>query len=301
MQVTILGNNSALPAYGRHPTAQAVEIDGAVILIDCGEGTQIQMQQYGIKWRKITHIFISHLHGDHYFGLPGLINSMSLLGRTTALHLYAPIELQPLLDTILQVADTRLSYDLHFHPLNGNNATTTIESKNFSAVFFPTEHRIACYGIVLSQKTKGKKLLPEKCRDFEIPTYFFERLKNGEDYERKDGTVVKNEWVTAAAPKAKKYAYCADTIYTESFLTHIKEVDLLYHESTYIDQDAEKAAMRFHTTARQAATLALKANVGKLLLGHYSSKYHEVECFQQEAATIFGNVIASVEGTTYTI
>lgn len=300
MQITILGNNSALPAYDRHPTAQVVDVGSEQLLIDCGEGTQIQMQKYGMKWSKIEYIFISHLHGDHYFGLPGLINSMSLLGRTQPLHLFAPKELQGLINQILQVAATRLCYELHFHPLP-EGAAMLVDSKRFSVKCFPTEHRIACHGFLVTQKTKGRKLLPEKCREYEIPTYFFERLKAGEDYERKDGYVVKNEWVTEAGPKEKTYAYCADTIYTESFLGHIKDVDLLYHESTYLDDNAVKATARFHTTAKQAAQLALKANAGKLLLGHYSSKYRDIELFKEEAETVFESVEVSVEGNTYEV
>lgn len=301
MQVTILGNNSALPAYGRHPTAQVIDLTGEMLLIDCGEGTQIQMQQYGIKWSKISYIFISHLHGDHYFGLPGLINSMSLLGRTAPLHLYAPPQLKPILDAILQVADTHLSYELHFHGIDENVADMLVDEKRFSVTTFPVGHRIACHGFAITQKTKGRKLLPEKCREYEIPSYFFERLKAGEDYERKDGFTVKNDWVTEAGPKAKKYAFCADTIYTDSFLKYIQDVDLLYHESTYLNSDAEKAAARFHTTAKQAAEIALKANAGKLLLGHYSSKYRELEEFKKEAEEIFEHVIASTEGETYEV
>lgn len=300
MRITILGNNSALPAYGRHPTAQAVEVNGEILLIDCGESAQIRMQQFDVKWRKIHHIFVSHLHGDHYFGLPGLINSMSLLGRTTPLHLYGPKELKSILDTILQVADTTLSYELHFHPLP-DGAAVLVDNKLFQVSTFPTEHRIACHGFKVIQKTKGRKLLPEKCREYEIPTYFFDRLKAGEDYECKDGFVVKNEWVTETGPKERSYAYCADTLYTGSFLEHIREVDLLYHECTYLEESIEKAKDRFHSTARQAAMIAQKAKAGKLLLGHYSSKYRDPELFKQEAETVFPNVIASVEGETYEV
>lgn len=300
MRITILGNNSALPAYGRHPTAQAVEVNGETLLIDCGESTQIQMQRYDVKWRKIHHIFISHLHGDHYFGLPGFINSMSLLGRTAPLHLYAPKELKPILDAILEAADTILSYELYFHPLP-DGAAVLVDNKLFRVITFPTEHRIACHGFKVVQKTKGRKLHPEKCREYEVPTYFFNRLKAGEDYERKDGFVVKNEWVTENAPKEKSYAYCADTIYTESFLGYIKNVDLLYHECTYLEESIEKAKDRFHSTARQAAMIAEKANAGRLLLGHYSSKYRDLEMFRQEAETFFPNVVASVEGKMYEV
>jgi len=301
MVVTILGNNSALPAHGRHPTAQAVDVVNETLLIDCGEGTQLQMQNYGVKWRKISHIFISHLHGDHYFGLPGLLNSMSLLGRTTPLHLYAPAALESIIHQILTVADTRLCYEFHFHPLQNHEVRLLTDTKTFSVKCFPVEHRIECYGFLITQKTKGRKLLPEKCADYEIPAYFYDRLKQGEDYERKNGFIVKNEWVTEEGPKEKKYAYCADTLFTESFLQHIKNADLLYHECTYLDADAEKAKNRFHSTAGQAAQLAKKAQAGKLLLGHYSSKYRDLEEFEKEAKSIFPDVITSIEGQDYEV
>lgn len=301
MKLTILGNNSALPAYGRHPTAQALQVEDQVLLIDCGEGTQIQLDHYGIRWRKLTHIFISHLHGDHYFGLPGILTTMSLLGRTTPLHLHAPKELETILNAIMKVADTHLSYELQFHPLVENATTIIIDTPLLEVMSFPVEHRIACHGFVFKQKSKGRKLLPEKCREHEVPTYFFDRLKAGEHYTHKDGHIIHNEWVTTEGPPAKRYAYCADTLFTTSIIPYIKEVDLLYHESTYLQDNLEEAQARFHTTATQAAHLALEANVGKLLLGHYSSRYKEVEPFQLEAAAIFTNTTASIEGETYDV
>ncbi len=300
MKVTILGNNSALPAFGRHPTAQVVSIYGELILLDCGEGTQIQMHRFGQKWRKVQHIFISHMHGDHYFGLPGLINSMSLLGRTQPLHLYAPAALMPIIQQIQDLADTVLSYPFHFHPLP-EGAAVLVDNEDFSVRCFPTEHRIACHGFVIERKTKGRKLLIDKCREYEIPAYFYDRLKQGEDYERKDGTIIKNSDVTIDGPSPKRYAYCADTLYTESFLPHIQGVDTIYHECTYLEADAAKATARFHSTAKQAAMIAKAAGAKQLLLGHYSSKYRELEPFREEAAEIFPNVFTTLEGMAYEI
>ncbi len=301
MKVTILGNNSALPAFGRHPTAQVVSVYGEVLLLDCGEGAQIQMQRYGLKWRKMQHIFISHLHGDHYFGLPGLINSMSLLGRTLPLHLYAPAPLEGIIQQMLQVADTELCYPFHFHPLKENIAELLVENDSFSVRSFPVEHRIACHGFLIERKTKGRKLLPDQCRAYEIPAYFYDRLKKGEDYERSDGTVIKNELVTEEGPSPKKYAYCADTLFTDSFLPHIMDADAIYHEATYLNLDAEKAAARFHSTAKQAAQLARMANAKLLLLGHFSSKYRDLQPFSDEAREIFPNVQVTQEGVTYMV
>jgi ribonuclease Z len=300
MKVTILGNNSALPAFGRHPSAQAVSVYGEVLLIDCGEGTQIQMQRYGLRWRSVHHIFISHLHGDHYFGLPGLINSMSLLGRTAPLHLYAPAELKPILDAILSVADTVLSYPLYFHPLP-EGTELLADDPSFSVTCFPVEHRIQCHGFLVERKTRGRKLLPDKCNEYAIPAAYYEYLKQGKDYERKDGLLVKNEWVTEDGPAVKRYAYCADTLFTDSFLPLIQGVDTIYHECTYLERDADKAVARYHSTAAQAAQLAKMANARQLLLGHFSSKYKDLEPFQEEAGAIFPNVFVSIEGTAYEI
>lgn len=300
MKVTILGNNSALPAFGRHPTAQAVTVYGEVLLIDCGEGTQIQMQRYGLKWRNVHHIFISHLHGDHYFGLPGLITSMSLLGRVAPLHLYAPAALAPIIDSILAVADVTLCYPYHFHPLP-EGVSRIVDDPSFSVTCFPVEHRIQCHGFLVERKTKGRKLLPQKCVEYEIPAAFYDYLKQGNDYERKDGLIVKNEWVTEEGPSVKRYAYCADTVFTESFLPVIQDVDTIYHECTYLEKDADKAAARHHSTAAQAALIAKMANAKQLLLGHFSSKYKELEPFREEAGAIFPNVFVSIEGTSYEV
>ncbi len=300
MKVTILGNNSALPAFGRHPTAQAVTVYGEVLLIDCGEGTQSQMQRYGLRWRSVHHIFISHLHGDHYFGLPGLINSMSLLGRSAPLHLYAPAELKPILDAILAVADTVLSYPLYFHALPEGSALLA-DDPSFSVTCFPVNHRIQCHGFLVERKTRGRKLLPAKCSEYNIPSSYYESLKQGNDYEDAQGNVVKNEWVTEDGPSVKKYAYCADTLFTDSFLDVIKGADTIYHECTYLDADKDKAAKRFHSTASQAAELAKMANANQLLLGHFSSKYKDLEPFREEAVAIFQNTLVSVEGTAYEV
>jgi len=301
MKVTILGNNSALPAFGRHPTAQAVSVYGDMILFDCGEGTQIQMQRFALKWRKLQYIFISHLHGDHYFGLPGLINSMSLLGRSLPLHLYAPAPLEPIIQQILEIADTTLCYPYFFHPLKEGASEMLVDNDSFSVKSFPVEHRISCHGFLVERKTKGRKLLPDKCRQYEIPAYFYDRLKHGADYQRADGLLVKNEWVTDEGPSPKRYAYCADTVFTESFIGHIKGADTIYHECTYLEQDADRAAARFHSTARQAAQIAKLAGAKQLLLGHFSSKYKDLEPFREEAARIFPNVLVTTEGVAYEI
>jgi ribonuclease Z len=300
MKVTILGNNSALPAFGRHPSCQIVSVYGEDLMLDCGEGTQMQMHRYGLRWRNLGYIFISHLHGDHYFGLPGLINSMNLLSRTAPLHVFGPPALEGILQQILDVADTVLCFPYEFHPLPEGSALL-VDTPSFSVTCFPVEHRISCHGFVVERKTRGRKILPDRCGDYGVPSTFFDRLKQGEDYVTPEGMVVKNEWVTEAGPSPRRYAYCADTLFTESFLPYVTGVDTLYHECTYLDADAEKAAARFHTTARQAAQLARMANAKQLLLGHFSSKYRDLEPFRAEAAEVFPGAQLAVEGVAYEI
>lgn len=297
--VTILGNNSAVPAFDRHPTSQVVTIGGMNYLVDCGEGTQIQMINYKIRRSKISHIFISHLHGDHYFGLVGLINSFSLLGHKQELHVFGPSPLKEIIDLQLKVADTQLCYPLHIHHIT--EASTLLDNERLTVKCFRTNHRIECYGFSFAEKRKLRKLNPAKAIEYEIPQAFYERLKDGEDYTRKDGSVVKNEWVTEPGVPGKRYAFCADTKYDESLIPHIEGADLIYHETTYLDNLRERATLRFHSTTKQAALMAQKAGVKKLLIGHFSSKYDTLEEFEAEAREVFPNTELALEGVAYTI
>jgi ribonuclease Z len=299
LAVTILGNNSAVPAFDRHPTSQVVTMDGNLFLVDCGEGTQIQMIKYKIRRSKISHIFISHLHGDHYFGLVGLINSFGLLSHLQDLHLYEPSPLQEIIEWQLKVASTTLPYKLFFHTINKEELL--VDEERFSVKCFPTNHRIECYGFSFHEKKNPRKLNPDKAKEYGVPISFYDRLKNGEDYIQENGTLIKNEWVTEDAPTGKTYAFCADTKYDESIIPHIQDADLIYHETTYLDALRERAADRFHTTTRQAAEIAKKANVKKLLIGHFSSKYDTLEEFEQEAREVFLNTELALEGVTYKV
>lgn len=297
--VTILGNNSAVPAFDRHPTSQVVTIDGANYLVDCGEGTQIQMINYKIRRSKISHIFISHLHGDHYFGLIGLINSFGLLSHQQDLHVYGPSPLKEIIEIQLKVADTKLPYNLNIHTIS--QPATLVDTDKLSIKCFRTNHRIECYGFSFQEKKSLRKLIPEKARSYEIPTAFYERLKQGEDYTNKAGEIIKNNWVTEANEAGKKYAFCADTKYDESLIPHIADADLIYHETTYLDNLRERAESRFHSTTKQAAQIALKANVKKLLIGHFSSKYDTLHEFEQEAREVFPNTELALEGAVYIV
>ncbi len=301
MKITILGNNSAIPSCGRHPTAQIVEIREQLILMDCGEGTQMQIQKYGVRTRRIHHIFISHLHGDHYFGLIGLLTSMGLLGRSEPVRLYGPPELMDIIRLQLQVACTELPFELHFTAIDDGEEKILVDTPFITVQCFPTEHRIPCHGFVFESKKGGRTLLPEKCREHGIPASFYQRLKEGGDYITKNGDLIKNEWVTEDPPPSKKYAYCADTRSTESFLPCISGVDIMYHESTYLNDLAQRARERFHSTALEAAQLALKARAGRLLLGHFSSKYEDLELFAEEACRVFPDTEVTREGMTYEV
>lgn len=297
--VTILGNNSAVPAFNRHPTSQVVTLDGSNYLVDCGEGTQIQMINYKIRRSKISHIFISHLHGDHYFGLIGLINSFSLLSHQQELHVFGPSPLKEIIDIQLKVADTKLCYPLHIHHIT--EAATLLDNEKLTVKCFRTNHRIECYGFSFTEKKRRRKLNADKAKEYEIPAVFYDRLKDGEDYTRKDGSSIKNDLVTIAAEPGRKYAFCADTKYDESLIPHILGADMIYHETTYLDNLRERAEARFHSTTKQAAELAKKAVVKKLLIGHFSSKYDTLEEFEQEAREVFPNTELALEGVCYEV
>jgi ribonuclease Z len=297
--VTILGNNSAIPAFDRHPTAQVVTLNDQLFLFDCGEGTQMQLSHYKIRRGKINHIFISHLHGDHYFGLIGVLTSYGLLNRLNDLHLHAPAALKPIIDLQLEAASTKLPYPLHFHPIEKEGLI--VDDKKFSVECFSTRHRIECWGFIVREKKKPRRINKEEIVKYDIPAVYYERLKEGADYLHKDGSVVKNETVTIPVTPPKSYAFAADTIYDEALAEKVKGVTLLYHEATYLKDLHERAASRFHSTTVQAADIAQKAGVEKLLIGHFSSKYEMLDEFLDEARSVFPDTQLALEGSTYTI
>lgn len=297
--VTILGNNSALPAYDRHPSAQIVTIYDQLLLIDCGEGTQMQLSRYKIRRGKLNHIFISHLHGDHYFGLIGLISSMALLNREQPLHLFAPAGLEEIMELQLKVASTTLPFPLIFHPLEKEGLI--LEESKFTVETFQTQHRIPCWGFLIREKKEPRKIDKDKAVQYHIPSAYYQSLKAGYDYTAKDGTVIYNDQVTLANSPARSYAYCADTLYDERLATIARDVTMIYHEATYLNGMEDRAAARFHSTTSQAATIALKANAGGLLLGHFSSKFEELHDYLKEALEVFPNTQLAIEGVTFKI
>lgn len=299
LAVTILGNNSAIPAFDRHPTSQVVQTAEQSFLIDCGEGTQMQMIGYKIRSSKINNIFISHLHGDHYFGLIGLLTSMGLLSRKHDLHLYAPAALKEIIDLQLKVASAHLPYQLHFHPLTEEGVI--LDEKKMEVSCFKVKHRIECWGFLFREKKNPRKIEIDEVKKYNIPPSFFERLHMGDDFITDENRVIQNDLLTSAATAAKTYAYCADTVYDEELISKVKGADLLYHEATYLHALQVKASSRFHCTTIEAATIAKKAGVKKLLLGHFSSMYETLDEFKTEACSVFENTELALEGACYNI
>lgn len=299
LSLTILGNNSAIPAFGRNPTSQVLQNLDECFLIDCGEGTQLQLARYKIKRNKINHIFISHLHGDHYFGLIGLISSMGLQGRTADLYIYAPALLETILLLQLEAAKTTLPFPLHFKALEGEGSIYV--GKKITVEIFKVSHRIDCWGFLFRERKNPRKLDPQRVKSYEIPASFYDALQMGSDYTTKKGTIIPNEEVTIPNTAGRSYAYCADTIYDESIAEKVKQVNVLYHEATYLKDLEERAAARFHSTTTQAASIALKAGVDRLLIGHFSSKYELLDEFLSEACEVFPQTELALEGLCFKI
>lgn len=285
--------------HDRHPTSQVVAYYEHLFLVDCGEGTQLQMTRYKIKRNRIKYIFISHLHGDHYFGLPGLLTSYGLNGRTEELWVFAPPLLKEIIELHLKAADTILPYTLHFVVIEKEGVL--VDEKKITVSCFPVSHRICCWGFLFKEKDKPLKLNIDGIREYLIPSSFYARLKMGEDYTTRNGSVIKNELLTQPAERLFSYAYCADTAYNETIADKINGAELVYHETTYLDSQQEKAFSRGHSTTRQAGAIALKANAGKLIIGHFSSRYEVLDEFLTEAKEVFENVELAMEGATYII
>jgi ribonuclease Z len=297
--VTILGNNSALPAHGRHPTAQAVTLGNEILLIDCGEGTQMQLADYKVKKNRINHIFISHLHGDHYFGLIGLLTSMALLGRTQPLHVYAHSDLKAILDLQLKVSGSFSPYAFHFHVLGEDGIL--LDEEKFTVESFRVYHRIECWGFIIREKNKPRHINPVAVKAYDVPREYFAALQQGHDFISPDGVMVDNTLLTYAADPSLSYAYSGDTLFNEVVAEKVKGVHTLYHEATYLKDGHARANLHYHSTTEQAATIAKMAGVNRLLVGHFSSKYEDLGSFEQEARDVFPNTSLALEGSTYII
>lgn len=288
--LTILGFNSAIPTVNSSPTAQFLEMEERAFLIDCGEGTQVQLRKAKARFSKINHIFISHLHGDHCFGLPGLIASFRLLGRETPLHVYGPKGIKEMLETIFRITETHRGFEVIYHELENNFSEKIYEDNRVEVFTIPLNHRIYCNGYLFREKPKERHLnMVEISKYPEIETCDYHNIKQGKDFVLKDGYVLKNEILTTEPSKSVSYAFCSDTRYLESVVEIIENVDVLYHESTFLHDLKEMADYTGHTTALEAAQIARKANVGKLILGHFSNRYGDLTVFTDEAREIFPN------------
>jgi len=290
-----------MPAHDRNHTAQLIKIQHHYFLVDCGEGTQLQLVKYKIKFHKINHIFISHLHGDHYFGLIGLLSTMHLQGRRSDLHIYGPKGLAEIL--IIQFKHTRtvLNYKIIFHDLKPDVSEKIYDDKNIIVETIPLDHRIDCTGFLFREKPKPHKLNKEKLPK-DLTFKQIAQLRKGEDITNGNGHVkYKNKALTLGPKKSRSYAYCSDTRYNEGILKQIKNVDVLYHEATFLKEKSDRAASTFHSTAEQAATIASKAKAGTLMLGHFSTRYKNLEPVLDEAKTVFDNSIIASEGMEFSI
>lgn len=299
--VTILGNSSAIPTQNHHPASQLVVYENKYFLVDCGEGTQIQLIKYKIKYHKIDNIFISHMHGDHFFGLIGFISTNHLLGREKPLHIYGPGKLKHIIENLLEAAYTKLKYDLVFHELKNDNKLPIFEDKHLSVYSFPLNHRVPSWGFNFKEKPKQHRIKKSFVEEFKPSIEEILNIKNGEDYIDSENRLMPNETITHPPPETLSYAYCSDTKYDESIIRHIKNVTLLYHEATFDSSMQELASEKFHSTARDAATIAKKSNAGKLILGHFSARNNNLNILLEEAVKIFKTTIISEEGTEYII
>lgn len=300
-KLTILGSSSAIPTLYRHSSAQVLNVNERLFLIDCGEGVQMQMRRYGIKFQRIDHIFISHLHGDHYLGLMGFIFTLHLLGRTKPLHVYANHGLLEILDIQLKFSDTTLLYPLEFHSLNPLTSELILETKDIEVYTISLEHRIPTVGFLFREKEKPRKLNKQLINSLKLSFEDIHKIKQGEGYTDADGITYSNEDLTLKPCVPATYAYCSDTAYTESLIPMIKNVRLLYHEATFMHDRVKNAREKFHSTTIDAATIALKAKVDRLLIGHYSARYDDLQPLLDETRTVFSNSMLAEEGKDYYI
>jgi ribonuclease Z len=301
MKLNILGCHSATPLENAHTTSQVLEVKDQLFLIDCGEGTQIQLRQQKIKFSRIKHIFISHLHGDHFYGLVGLVSTFRLLGRTADLHIYGPKGIKEVLTLQLKLANSWTDYNLFFHELEKKESELIFEDDSLKIHTIPLDHRVYTNGFLFEEKPGLRRLDKEKIKNYNIPHYDFQNLKLGKDLVLEDGIVLKNETVTLDPNPIKRYAFCSDTAYNESIAPLIKEVDLLYHEATFLNAHENLAEKTKHSTAEQAAKIAQLARVNRLVLGHFSSRYREKNNFIAEASPFFDAVELAADGKIFDI
>ena len=300
-ELLILGSSAATPTASRNPTAQLLNIAERFFLIDCGEGTQMQMRKYKARFQSVNHIFISHLHGDHFYGLPGFLASMHLLGRKNELSIYGPKELEEIINLLHKHSDTYLNYPLKFVPTQNTSKQLIFEDEKVEVYSFPLKHRVATTGYLFKEKPLFRNIDKYKLEKLNVSFAEIHKLKQGLDAIDNNGNIIKNNELTLDPIKQRSYAFCSDTKFFEELATDIKDVDLLYHESTFLEEKADRAKQTFHSTAKQAAQMAVLANAQKLILGHFSARYGNLEEFLEEAKPIFSNTELAIEGQLFSL
>jgi len=300
-EITILGSSSATPIFHRNPTSQILNVNEKLLMIDCGEGTQQQMLRFGIKYHKIDYIFISHLHGDHYFGLVGLISSMHLNGRVKPLYLFAPPEIQEILELQFKHSATVIKFPLEYYPIQNDKTEIILETNDVTVETIILNHRIPTTGFLFKEKQRLRKINKEVVENLNIPEEYYALIKKGIDFKSETGQIYKAIDLTTEADIPKSYAYCSDTVADGSYIKQLEGVDLLYHETTFMHDMVDRAKETFHTTSVEAGTIAKDCVVKKLMIGHFSARYRDLSPLLMEAKEIFPETYLAIEGETFMI
>lgn len=299
MKLTVLGCYSATPRAFTNPTAQVLDIKGNLFLIDCGEGTQVQLRKFKVKFSRIKHVFISHLHGDHFYGLIGLISTFRLLGREAALHIYGPVGIKEVTLLQLKLGNSYGGYELIFHELSSKESELIYEDDKVTVHTIPLIHRVYTNGFLFKEKIVERKLNVDAVLNNAIEQCDYRNVKLGKDVINKSGELISNDKLTFDPDPPKSYAFCSDTKYTEDIVPILKNTTVLYHESTFLEEHKHLCEKTKHSTAKEAATIALKANVKQLILGHFSTRYKSINLFKEEALTVFKNVQLADDGKEF--
>lgn len=294
-ELHILGCGSALPTTRHFATSQVVNLRDKLFMIDCGEGAQMQLRKSRLKFSRLNHIFISHLHGDHCFGLMGLISTFGLLGRTSELHIHSPKGLEELLTPMLNFFCHTLAYKVIFHEFDTRQTSVVYEDRSMTVTTIPLQHRIPCCGFLFAEKARPNHIIRDMVDFYKVPVYELNRIKNGSDYVTPEGEVIANTRLTRPSDPPRKYAYCSDTIFRPEIVEQLSGVDLLFHEATFAESELARAKETYHTTAAQAARIALEAGVRQLVIGHFSARYEDESILLKEASAVFPNTILAKE------
>ena len=294
-ELHILGCGSALPTTRHFATSQVVNLRDKLFMIDCGEGAQMQLRKSRLKFSRLNHIFISHLHGDHCFGLMGLISTFGLLGRTAELHIHSPKGLEELLTSMLNFFCHTLAYKVIFHEFDTRQTSVVYEDRSMTVTTIPLQHRIPCCGFLFAEKARPNHIIRDMVDFYKVPVYELNRIKNGSDYVTPEGEVIANTRLTRPSDPPRKYAYCSDTIFRPEIVEQLSGVDLLFHEATFAESELARAKETYHTTAAQAARIALEAGVRQLVIGHFSARYEDESILLKEASAVFPNTILAKE------